>query len=259
MKKITYLLLVICISGISCYSQVGIGTTSPDDSSILDIESTNKGVLVPRLTTAQRNAIVNPATSLLIFNTSTQQFEFNTGTSVTPIWNIINSNPTASADSDNLITTGSDGGAYLESTVYIGKFIISTTGSQTITGLPFQPTSIKFSAHANVETYNVNADNGFGNNNNTFQNAFGSMQGFATNYSGSILQQVIYIGGNGASINDISRYASDSRAIGIRYSNQNGDFRGFTAAQVTAFNINGFTINVTDLTEDIVVIFEAHR
>jgi len=259
MKKITCLLLVIFISGISCYSQVGIGTTNPDDSSILDIESTNKGVLVPRLTTAQRNAIVNPATSLLIFNTTTQQFEFNSNTPGTPVWHTINDNPTVSADTDNIIGAGTDNGAFLGATTYIGKFIITGTGNQTITGLPFQPTSIKFSAHANVETYNVNGDNGFGNNNNTFQNAFGSMQGFATNYSGSILQQVIYIGGNGASINDISRYASDSRAIGIRYSNQNGDFRGFTAAQVTAFNTNGFTINVTDVTEDIVVVFEAHR
>ncbi|MFS4482603.1 hypothetical protein ACKGJY_06270 [Hyunsoonleella sp. 2307UL5-6] len=258
MNKIVCVLLLFFFNSIS-NAQVGIGTTNPDGSSILDIEATDKGVLVPRLTTAERNAISNPATSLLIFNITTQQFEFNSGTSLSPVWRILNANPNVSSDANNIITSGSDGGSFLESTTYIGKFIISATGSQTIVGLPFQPSSIMFSAHANVESYNVDGDNGFGNNTNTFQNAFGSMQGFATNYGGSILQQAIYIGGNGTSINDISRYASDLRAIGIRYSNQNGDFLGFTAAEVTAFNTNGFTINVTDLTEAIVVIFEAHR
>lgn len=48
-------------------AQVGINTSSPDPSSVLDISSTKKGVLLPRLTTAQRNAISNPATGLLIY------------------------------------------------------------------------------------------------------------------------------------------------------------------------------------------------
>lgn len=259
MKKITLVLLLIFSCNVLLYAQVGIGTTNPDDSSILDVESTDKGVLVPRLNTAQRNAIVNPATSLLIFNTSLQQFEFNSNTPAVPVWTPINANPTVSTDANNIITSGTDNGAYLGTTTYIGKFIITGTGSQTITGLPFQPTSIKFSAHANVESYNINADNGVGNNNGTYQNAFGSMQGYATNYGGSIHQQVIYVGGNGNSINDISRYASSSRAIGIRYSNQNGDNQGLTAAEITSFNTDGFTINVTDRRENIVVIFEAHR
>ena len=111
----------------------------------------------------------------------------------------------------------------------------------------------------NVESYNVNADNGIGNNNNTFQNTFGSMEGYATNYGGSIQQQAIFVGGSGSSINDISRYASSSRAIGIRYSNNNGNNLGLTAASTTSFNSNGFIINVTNHTEDIVVIYEAHR
>lgn len=260
MKKIALLLLLILSNTfLSLFAQVGIGTTNPDASSVLHVESNDKGVLVPRMTTVQRNAIANPATSLLIFNTTSQQFEFNSGIPATPVWTALNSNPSVSSDVDNIITAGTDNGAYLASTTYIGKFIISSTGNQTITGLPFQPTAIKFSAHANVESYNINADNGVGNNNNTFQNAFGSMQGYATNYGGSILQQVIYIGGNGNSINDISRYASSTRAIGIRYSNQNGDNQGLTAAEVTSFNTDGFTINVTNLTESIVVIYEAHR
>lgn len=49
---------------------VGIGTTSPNASAILDINSTTKGMLAPRMTKAQRDAIVTPATGLLIFQTN---------------------------------------------------------------------------------------------------------------------------------------------------------------------------------------------
>lgn len=48
---------------------VGIGTTTPDASAILDMLSTNKGILVPRMNTAGMNAIAAPANSLLIYNT----------------------------------------------------------------------------------------------------------------------------------------------------------------------------------------------
>ncbi|WP_418604293.1 hypothetical protein [Hwangdonia sp.] len=258
MKKIAFSIMLLCGSYYYCAAQVGIGTTTPNTSSILDVESTDKGVLIPRLTTVQINAIVNPANGLLVFNSTTNRFEYNYGTAATPIWFPLNSNP-VSSDTGNIISAGTDSAAYLGATTYIGSFIISSTGHQSITGLPFRPTSIKFSAHANVESYNVNANNGVGNNNNTFQNAFGSMQGYATHYSGSIQQQAIYVGGNGNSINNISRYASNSRAIGIRYSNQNGNNLGLTAASVISFNSNGFTINVTNHTENIVVIYEAYR
>lgn len=48
---------------------VGFGTASPNTSSMLDITSTTKGLLIPRMTAAQKNAISAPATGLLIFQT----------------------------------------------------------------------------------------------------------------------------------------------------------------------------------------------
>ncbi len=56
--------------------QIGVGTTTPHASSILHISSTNKGVLVPRMTTSQRNAITSPANGLLIYNTDCDVFEY---------------------------------------------------------------------------------------------------------------------------------------------------------------------------------------
>lgn len=58
---------------------VGIGNMTPAASSALDITSTTGGLLIPRMTTTQRNAISSPATGLEIFNTTTGQFEFYNG------------------------------------------------------------------------------------------------------------------------------------------------------------------------------------
>ncbi len=60
---------------ITTNGNVGIGTATPSQSAILDITSVNKGLLIPRMTTAQRNAIPSPAHALLIFNTSTNCYE----------------------------------------------------------------------------------------------------------------------------------------------------------------------------------------
>jgi uncharacterized protein YbaP (TraB family) len=49
---------------------VGINTTSPDSTAILHIDSTTKGVLFPRMTTTQKNAISSPATGLVVFDTT---------------------------------------------------------------------------------------------------------------------------------------------------------------------------------------------
>jgi hypothetical protein len=57
-------------------AQVGIGTTTPDASSALDITSTTKGLLIPRMTNAQLQAISNPAPGLLVFVTDFNKGEF---------------------------------------------------------------------------------------------------------------------------------------------------------------------------------------
>ena len=55
-----------------CTAQVGIGTTNPDNSSALDIVSTNAGVLIPRLTENQKTNVNNPVLGLLIFQTDAE-------------------------------------------------------------------------------------------------------------------------------------------------------------------------------------------
>lgn len=74
-------------------AQVGIGTNTPDASAALDISSTDKGFLMPRMSTAQRTAIANPAAGLRVYDTDTNSF-----------WSYAS-------------------GAWVESTPGVGKFI----------------------------------------------------------------------------------------------------------------------------------------
>ncbi len=64
---------------------VGIGTTTPAASAALDISSTTQGVLYPRLTSQQRDAIPSPALGLTLFNMTTGCLEFFVGGAWQPI------------------------------------------------------------------------------------------------------------------------------------------------------------------------------
>ena len=61
-------------AGIFQGGSVGIGTASPDPSALLDITSTSKGALIPRMSTAQRTGISSPAAGLLVYDTTTDSF-----------------------------------------------------------------------------------------------------------------------------------------------------------------------------------------
>jgi uncharacterized protein (TIGR02145 family) len=64
----TTIMLLLVSSGV--YGQLGIGTNSPDTSAILELASTSKGFLPPRMSTTERNAISTPPTGLVIYNTT---------------------------------------------------------------------------------------------------------------------------------------------------------------------------------------------
>ncbi|HBX51539.1 MAG TPA: hypothetical protein DEH02_10785 [Bacteroidales bacterium] len=76
--NIFYLILLLLLLPPAAYTQgVAVNTTgsAADPSAVFDASSTNRGLLIPRMTTTQRDAIVSPATGLLIFNTTTNCFE----------------------------------------------------------------------------------------------------------------------------------------------------------------------------------------
>ena len=81
MKQFFTFLAVVLLTA-TAYAQVGVGTTTPDTSAALDITSTTKGLLIPRMTNAQRQAISNPAAGLQVFVTDLDggSFMFYDGT-----------------------------------------------------------------------------------------------------------------------------------------------------------------------------------
>jgi hypothetical protein len=85
MKRI---LLIYLLFPVYAFAQsVGIGTNVPDASAMLDVTSNTKGLLIPRMTEAQKLAIVLPATGLLIWQTdATPGFYYNSGTPGGPKW-----------------------------------------------------------------------------------------------------------------------------------------------------------------------------
>jgi hypothetical protein len=95
-------------------AHIGINTQSPDASSSLDISSTTSGLLIPRMTQTQRDAIGTPATSLMIYQTdNTPGFYYYDGTT----WHSFASSATPNAVSiDSLTDAKSDG-----SSLYLGN------------------------------------------------------------------------------------------------------------------------------------------
>ena len=69
MKRIILSSLFFSFFATTAFAQVGIGTTTPNASSVLDLSSTNKAFIPPRMNTTQRNLIAAPAAGMMIFNT----------------------------------------------------------------------------------------------------------------------------------------------------------------------------------------------
>ena len=94
MKKhllaITLLAILLSIaSRLSAQVAINADNSAPDNSAMLDVKSTTKGLLIPRMTISDRNAISNPATGLLVFCTDNNQYYTNKGTPTSPNWIMI--------------------------------------------------------------------------------------------------------------------------------------------------------------------------
>ncbi len=83
-KILTTFVLAVTFTCNNSYSQslsVNTDGTAADSSAILDVKSATKGVLIPRVTIAQKNAIVLPAVGLLVYQTDSDTgFYYYNGT-----------------------------------------------------------------------------------------------------------------------------------------------------------------------------------
>jgi len=85
-KKLYILLFLLSFTQIN-FAQVSINNNSnaPDASAMLDIQSTNSGLLIPRMSATDRDNISSPATGLTIYNTDDNLFYYYDGTTWTPL------------------------------------------------------------------------------------------------------------------------------------------------------------------------------
>ena len=80
MRRFTYLLLCLFLT-YNASAQVGINTdnSDPDASAMLDVKSTNKGVLIPRMSSTDRQQILEPAVGLMVYDFTAQAFYYFNG------------------------------------------------------------------------------------------------------------------------------------------------------------------------------------
>ncbi|MCS6796906.1 MAG: hypothetical protein NZ516_13205, partial [Raineya sp.] len=116
MRKLLFTLLCSGTTLTTALAQgVGIGGT-PDGSAMLDVQSTTRGLLVPRMTQAERTAIGTPANGLLVYQTdNTRGFWYYDGS--VPAWRFLPNN------TSGWLTTGNAG-------TTMGTNFIGTTDAQ---------------------------------------------------------------------------------------------------------------------------------
>ena len=98
-----YFFILVLVSPPPLSAQSVIGGDTIDPSAILDLQSLDKGLLLPRLSSAQRDAMPNPARGLLVFNTSENCIQVNTGQPAAPLWTCLTALPQQGNQKGNLL------------------------------------------------------------------------------------------------------------------------------------------------------------
>lgn len=91
-KSLSILIIILCLGYFNnIYSQINVGGDfeSKDTSALFEIQSTNRGFLLPRMTSAERDLISDPAIGLMIYNTTKHCIEVNIGIGCSPNWNCL--------------------------------------------------------------------------------------------------------------------------------------------------------------------------
>jgi hypothetical protein len=154
------------VNNIDQLSNVGIGYFSwqgLNASAILDIKSTNKGILIPRMDTTQRDNIITPATGLQIYNTTTNTNQYWNGTSWVSL---------SSSSFSSLTVTGNSGASSLISGVL-------NVPTYTLSGLGGQPlatnlTSLSALTYASTSFVKMTAAGTFALDTNTYLTSVGT-------------------------------------------------------------------------------------
>jgi hypothetical protein len=151
-------ILILLLAATAAQAQVGIGTPSPDASAILDITDSAKGLIVPRMTTTQRDAsIKSPIAGLLIYNTTTNALEIVNGSSQ---WVNLSTATTTSVASGSTSSTGGIGVGTTTPDANAVLDITSTTKGGLLPRSSSDPTGVAGMVYYNTTTDKVKLYNG---------------------------------------------------------------------------------------------------
>lgn len=123
-KVFSSFILGLFFMDLSSFAQVGIGTSSPSASAKLEISSSSQGFLPPRMTTSDRDNIANPATGLVIFNTTTNGLEIRTSSSWVRLLT-----PTDNATNVTGVVAVANGGTGVVTSTGTGSVVLSNSPS----------------------------------------------------------------------------------------------------------------------------------
>jgi len=211
-KEIIFILLVLLFS-LKVNAQTGIGTTAPNASAKLEIASTDKGLLIPRMTKAQREAITlsTAANGLMVYQTDDLAgFYVNTSSSTTIAWTRVNTNWTRTGNdiaytAGNISTTGALTGGN-SSTSNISGFaanVTSVSANYSITSADNGKVIQSTSASAIIISIPTGLPTGFnctvvqmGAGQVTFSGTFLNRTGFTKTASQYSVVSILHLGSN---------------------------------------------------------------
>jgi hypothetical protein len=212
MKKILIIILVCCVL-VKASAQTAIGTTAPNASAKLEIASTDKGLLIPRMTKAQREAITlsSAANGLMVYQTDDLAgFYVNTSATTTIAWTRVNTNwirtgNDISYTAGNISTTGALTGGN-SSTSNISGFaanIVSTAINYSLTAADNGKVIQTTSASAITITIPTGLPTGFnctvvqmGAGQVTFSGTYLNRTGFTKTASQYSVVSILHLGSN---------------------------------------------------------------
>lgn len=246
--KLILALSLFSVTGVMAQTgDVGIGTSSPHASAVLDVTSTTKGFLPPRMTNAQMTAIASPATGLMVFCTDCSPavlYIYNGST--WDVLGIITPDPTVVANcsvngfvgeyisgnqlSGATFTTTLTNNSYTVPTIYFSASDLVLSGVSGVTvGTP-TPTSATINAgQSQIVSYPISGT----------PSSTGTLTGTWNKLSLSC-SDTQSVSGLGSTINDVN-YCSNASINGIYAANT--AFNSSNTFTVTFTNNSGSTIN----------------
>ncbi len=211
MKHIILLGLFFCIIVTTLNAQTGIGTSAPNASAKLEIASTDKGLLIPRMTKAQREAITlsTAANGLMVYQTDDLAgFYVNTSATTTISWTRVNANWTRTGNdiaytAGNISTTGALTGGTASTLSGFAANVTSISANYSITSADNGKVIQSTSASAITITIPTGLPTGFnctvvqmGAGQVTFSGTYLNRTGFTKTASQYSVVSILHLGSN---------------------------------------------------------------